>query len=208
MSKAAKNARASRPALILPALAFLFEVWVWDRLVAVVRWFLDQIPWAELRRRGRAQFNQWPATVSVLTFGVPFVVVEGGCTVSVVLIALGHVLLGTLLYIVLKIALLTMVALIFDLTKEKLLTLPWFVFLYERLGVLHDYAHRIVAPYRESARRFLRRFRRQAHAWLLRFAAQWRIGRGSLLSGIDSDWGRLANPRRARHRSGPFDAGS
>jgi hypothetical protein len=179
--------RTLRPALIMLALAFLFEVWVWDHLVAAIRWILDQIPWAEFRRRGRAQFNRWPAIVSVLTFGVPFLIVEGGCTVSVILVALGHILLGTLLYISLKILLLTMVALIFDLTKERLMTLAWFVFIHEKLIAFHHYAGEIVAPYREVALRVLRAFRGRARAWRRRFMIQLRAGRSAAVSEIDAD---------------------
>ncbi len=187
MSQATNKARASRPLLFLLALAFLFEVWVWDRLVAAVRWTLDRIPWAEFRERARAQFNRWPAIVSILTFGVPFLVVEGGCTVSVVLVALGHVLMGTLLYILLKIALLTMVALIFDLTREKLMTLPWFVVIYEKLIAFHHYAGEIIAPYREAAMRASRAFLSQARAWRQRLMIQWRGGRSVFISESDAD---------------------
>ncbi len=177
-----------RLVLILLALGFLVEVLIWDHLVAAVRWILDRISWAELRERGRAHFNRWPAIVSVLTFGVPFLIVEGGCTVSVVLIALGHVLMGTLLYISLKISLLTMVALIFDLTKEKLMTLPWFVFGYDKLVAFHHYAGDIVAPYREAAMRALRTLASQGRAWIRRFMMPSRTGgQRAAISETDAD---------------------
>lgn len=159
--------------MLLLALVFLFETWIWDSLVAAVRWVLDQIPWAEFRRRARAQFNRWPAIVSVLAFGGPFLVVEGGSTYSVVLMALGHVLMGVAIYMFLKLALLTLVALIFDLTKEKLMSLRWFAFLYEKIQALHHYASQIVAPYREGARRVLRKFRRRSRAFWRRLCVQW-----------------------------------
>lgn len=173
----ADRSRTSRSALLLLALVFLFETWIWDRLVAAIRWILDRIPWAELRGRARAQFNRWPAIVSVLAFGLPFLVVEGGSTFSVVLIALGHILLGAVVYVVLKLALLSIVALIFDLTKEKLMSLPWFVFLYEKLLALHDYANRIVAPYRLAARRAVRRFRGRSRSVWRRLVEQGRADR-------------------------------
>jgi hypothetical protein len=173
--------------MFLFAAAFLFEAWIWDRLVSAVRWILDRIPWAEFRGRARARFNRWPAIVSVVSFGVPFLVVEGGCTVSVVLIALGQVLIGTFLYIFLKICLLTMVAVIFDLTKEKLMTLSWFVLIYDKLAALHHYAHQLIAPYREGAMRLLRKFRGPFRAWQWRFAVRSRAGRASALPEAEVD---------------------
>jgi hypothetical protein len=154
--------------MLLLALAFLFESWVWDRLVAAVRWVSDRIPWEAFRERARARFNLWPATVSVIVFGLPFVIVEVGSTFSLILIALGRVLVGLALYLFLKLALLTVVAVVFDLTKEKLMTLPWFVFLYEKLLALRQYAFRIVAPYRERALRAMDRLRSQSRAFWLR----------------------------------------
>jgi hypothetical protein len=160
----AERTRVSRPALFLLALAFLFESWIWERLVAAARWILDRIPWEEFRERARARFNQWPAIVSVLAFGLPFLLVEAGTTVCVVMMALGHVLMGAAIYVGLKLALLTAVAFVFDLTKEKLMSLPWFVFLYEKILALHRYADRVVAPYRQAALRALREFRSYSRA--------------------------------------------
>ncbi len=154
--------------MLLLAVVFLFESWIWDRLVAAERWISDRIPWAEFRDRARKKFNQWPAIVSVLVFGLPFLIVEFGSTLSVILIALGRVVVGVALYIFLKLALLTVVAVVFDLTRDKLMTLPWFVFIYEKLLALHHYAVGIVAPYREGAMRALRKFRSRSRAlWRL-----------------------------------------
>ena len=40
---------------------------------------------------------------------------------------------------------------IFDLTKHRLMTMPWFVRAYEKVMAFHHYADRIVAPYKEAA---------------------------------------------------------
>lgn len=173
--------------MLLLALVFLFEIWIWDRLVAAARWISDRIPWAEFRERARARFNRWPAIVSVLAFGLPFLVVEGGSTVSVVLMALGHVMIGTALYLALKLVLLTLVALIFDLTREKLMSLPWFVFLYEKLLALHHYADLFVAPYRKRALRALRRFRCRARALWRRLVVQWRANQDPAITYLKVD---------------------
>jgi hypothetical protein len=58
---------------------------------------------------------------------------------------------GAALYVVMKIFGLCLVPVIFELTREKLLALPWFAFLYEKFEALHAMARRFVAPYRERA---------------------------------------------------------
>jgi hypothetical protein len=173
--------------MLFLAVAFLFESWVWDRLVAASKWVSDRIPWAAFRERARARFKKWPAIVSVLVFGLPFLIVEGGSTFSVILIALGHVMVGCALYVFLKLALLTVVAIVFDLTKEKLMTLPWFVFLYEKLLALHQYASRIVAPYREGAMRVVRQVRSRARAVWSRVVVQWRAERTPAVVYVKAD---------------------
>lgn len=163
----------SRLLMVVFALAFLFETWVWGGMVAIMRWAARSIPWAAFRARAQSIINRLPAFVSVLLFGVPVVVGELGSAASVVLIAMGHVLMGALIYLLLKLFMLTLVALVFDLTRDKLMTLPWFVVVYNYFHKWHEWALELVAPYRKAAARVLR----DASAAAL---AQWRRLRSDL----------------------------
>ena len=80
--------------------------------------------------------------------------------------ATGHLLIGGTMYIALKIVGVSLIPVIFDITREKLMTLPWFVFLYEQFERVHAMAMRFVAPYRVAALDFLRRARDTAWATL------------------------------------------
>jgi hypothetical protein len=66
----------------------------------------------------------------------------------------------------------SLIPVIFDITREKLMTLPWFVFLYEQFERLHAMAIRFVAPYRVAAAGLLRRVRDTARAIGARFYAE------------------------------------
>ena len=77
-----------------------------------------------------------------MLFGVPFVLVEVGRLGCVLLIAIGHIVAGAILYVALKIVGLGLVAVIFDLTRDKLLTMPWFASVYDRFAAFHDFAER------------------------------------------------------------------
>jgi hypothetical protein len=171
--------------MLILALAFLFETWVWDSLVAAFTWLARHIPWQRIRRATIDIINRLPAIFAVLLFGVPFVAMEAGCAVAVVLIALGHVIIGTILYGLLKLFGVSLIALIYDLTREKLMTLGWFVWLYERFERLHALARELVKPYREAALAYLRELKARA-------SALWR-GRG------------LAPATKNRESSKPFE---
>jgi hypothetical protein len=78
--------------------------------------------------------------------------------------AMGYVVTGAILWIVLKVLSLALIPAIFDLTQHKLMTMPWFVVAYEKVIAWHHYADRIVAPYKHAAAALLRQWRRRAGA--------------------------------------------
>jgi len=148
--------RPSRLIALPLALVFLFETWVWRKLVALARFVAQRLPWERFRDASRRFVDRMPAIVSVLLFGVPLLVSEGGAFVSVVMMATGHVFMGMALYIGMKIFGLLLVPVIFEITREKLLALRWFAYLYSKFEALHAMAHRFVEPYKEAAKQWAR----------------------------------------------------
>jgi len=144
--------RPSRLLALPLAVAFLFETWVWRKLVALAGVLAALLPWVKFRDAARRFIARAPAFVAVVLFGVPLLVAEGGAFISVVTMATGHVFAGVALYVLMKIFGLFLIPVIFEITREKLMTLPWFVFLYEKFEALHAMVARFVAPYREWAR--------------------------------------------------------
>jgi hypothetical protein len=140
--------RPSRLLALPLAVAFLFETWVWSRLVALARALSELLPWVRFRDAARRGIARAPAVVAVLLFGVPLAVSEVGAFISVVTMATGHLFAGMALYVLMKIFGLVLVPIIFEITREKLMTLPWFVWAYAKFEALHAMASRFVAPYR------------------------------------------------------------
>ena len=161
--------RPSRLAALPLALAFLFETWVWRKVVALARLIAELLPWERFRDWARRGLNRAPAFFSVLLFGIPLVVSEFGAFVSVVLMATGHLFAGMALYVLMKIFGLLLVPVIFEITREKLLSLPWFAYLYGKFEALHALAHRFVAPYREVAQEWAREVAASARGALRAF---------------------------------------
>jgi hypothetical protein len=148
-----RRGNLSQALLLLLALAFLFETWIWDRVVAIGRRVVALVPWVEIRAVLIRLIDRLPVWVVLLTFGIPFVVAEAGAAFCVFIAATGHILAGSVGYIVVKTFGFGLVVPIFDLTRERLLTLPWFAYLYEKLLAFHHFALGLIAPYRAAARK-------------------------------------------------------
>jgi hypothetical protein len=147
-----------RALLVLLALAFLFETWIWDRVVAAAQRLATLINWAAIRAALRRVIERLPVGVALLLFGIPFVVAEGGAFVCVLFAAMGHVVAGAIGYTAIKIVGFGLLAPIFDLTKPKLMTLPWFAFVYDKAVVFHHFALGLIAPYRAAAQKLASEF--------------------------------------------------
>jgi hypothetical protein len=144
--------RPSRLLALPLALIFLFETWVWRKIVVLARALADILPWVRFRDAARRFIARAPAFVAVLLFGVPLAVSEVGAFISVVTMATGHLFAGMALYVLMKIFGLILVPIIFEITREKLMTLPWFVWVFEKFERLHAFVARFVAPYKQWAR--------------------------------------------------------
>jgi hypothetical protein len=158
--------------MLLLAVVFLLDAWVWQRCVAFGRWLAGVIPWRRMKARIAAAIAVVPAPVALVIFLIPLAIVEPFKIVSLWLVATGHPIFGILGWVAMQFAGVGLVAVAFDLTREKLLSMPWFVWVYEKFLAFHDYAHRLVAPYKEAALRELRGLRDRARAYWARLKAR------------------------------------
>jgi len=168
VSELQNQVRPPRWAIVIFALALLFETWIWNRLNAALRAFVALIPWTQLKARIAAAIDLLPAPAALLLFVIPLVFVEVMSFFSVVLFATGHFILGAAAYVGIKILGLGLVVAIFDLTRDKLMTMPAFVYCYEKVMAFHDYAHHLVEPYKQAARAYLAAARDRATAYITR----------------------------------------
>ena len=159
-----KGFRLRRVALLALSMACLAVASVWDGLVAIGRVVAGVVPWARFKHAFAALVDRLPAALVLLIFLVPFLIVEPLLVVATVAIAMGYVVLGAIAWIVLKLLAISLIPAIFDLTKHRLMTMPWFVRAYEKVMAFHHFADQIVAPYKEAAAAVLRQWRVRAAA--------------------------------------------
>jgi hypothetical protein len=167
--------RLTHSLLILLALVFLFEAWLWRHLEPIVAWLVACIPLAAVKTSLTTTIAKLPPAATLVVFVVPFILLLPLKFLEVWLIV-KHQWLGAILVVVFaKLLGLGVTAFIFEVTKPKLMKLGWFRWLYERVLGWLDWAHALVDPIKQRIRRLLRIFApgRAGRA----FKLLWRIRR-------------------------------
>jgi len=159
-----KHHRLRRSALLALAMVFLALAWAWDWLIAIERAVVGLFAWTRLKQAFVALVDFLPAPAVLLIFLVPVFIVEPLLVVATVAIGMGHVVSGAIAWILIKVFGVGLIVAIFDLTQHRLMTMPWFAWVYGKFMAFHQYAHRIVAPYKHAAAARFRHWRRRAAA--------------------------------------------
>jgi hypothetical protein len=137
-----------RPLLLIVAAIYLVEAWFWARFVALGRRVADALPWEAFKAAVKRGIDRLPAPAALAVFVVPVILVEPLKVLCIALFAHGHWILGLIGFVVLKFVGLALIAFVFDLTREKLMTMGWFVVFYGRVMAFHAWAHALVEPYK------------------------------------------------------------
>jgi hypothetical protein len=149
--------RLFRPLLVLLALVFLFEAWLWTHLAPVVAFIVARIPFRAMKAAIVSWIDGLPPAATLVVFIVP---------VLLLLVPLKFLEVWTLVhgYWVSAIAVLVFAKLIgvgvcafmFDITRPKLLQLAWFRRLYDRVITWLDWAHAVTDPIKQRLRSYFR----------------------------------------------------
>ncbi len=139
--------RLTRPFLLLLAAGFLFEAWLWDKLTEAGHWLRGCIPFQAFKRWVATIIARIPAWAALLLFAIPVIIVQPLKFAALWLMVQGHVVLGLLGFVAIKIVGFGTMAFLFDLTRDKLMTFGWFAWLYQRVLWLRAKASAFIAPY-------------------------------------------------------------
>ena len=152
--------RLTRPLLILLAIVFLIEAWLWRHLEPIVEWIVAQIPLRAVKAWVAGDHSQAAA-------GGHAGRVRRACRDAVSVQAARAVAAGAQALDrrehrpgLAKLVGVAVTAFVFEVTKPKLLKMAWFRWLYEHVLAWLDWAHDLVAPIRRRIKRLLRIFRR------------------------------------------------
>lgn len=169
--------KISKPFWFVFAALFLFEVWAWDKLGGLLKRLVAAIPLAALKQALVRGLDKLPPPVVLLVFLIPIGVIEPFKIVGLWLIAHHHIILGALAFVAAKFFGLGVVAFLFDVTREKLLSMQWFARFYEWVMEIRQRAHEFLEPYKQRIREAMAPFKEQFKAMLASFAPHGRWGR-------------------------------
>jgi hypothetical protein len=165
----------TRPLLILLAIIFLIEAWLWSHLQPIVAWVVARIPLPAVKARIAGAVRKLPPSATLVVFIVPVAMLFPFKLLGLWLLAHKHWIAASIVLVLAKLVGVAVTAFVFEMTRPKLLKLGWFRWLYEHVLAWLDWAHRLVAPIKQRIRRLLRIFRPKRAGRALRLL--WRIRR-------------------------------
>lgn len=162
--------RIVKSLITIPLALWIFlEEWVWDSVLAFMRWLgkLPPIHWLE------TQVSKLPPYAALIVFLVPAVVLFPFKLAALWLMAHGHKMYGVAVFIIAKIIGTAFLARIFSLTKPALMTIGWFNKAYTAIDAWKQrlYAYVRALPTYQRIKAWAREIKESVKAW-------WRARRG------------------------------
>ena len=136
-----------RSLLTLLAMVFLLETWIWDVFATAGRWIGAHVPFEKFKAAVARLIAKLPPLAALVLFAIPGLVVLPFKIGGLWLIASGHVIAGGAVFLAAKVAGVGVAAFLFELTRDKLMTMGWFATLYKLVMGWRDWAHRLADPY-------------------------------------------------------------
>ena len=147
--------RLLQPLWVLLAIIFLIEAWLWDHLEPIVA---RVVAWIPLRA-----FKQWLAdrvdslspAMTLIVFVVPLIPLFPLKLVGLWLLANQYWFSAVSLILFAKFLGVGVTAFLFDVTRSKLLEMPWFEALYNYVMALRAKANALVDPIKRRIREMI-----------------------------------------------------
>ena len=141
-----------KPVWVFLAVVFLIEAWLWEHLAPIVARLLALVGWNRVKASIAAFIMRLPPPAALLLFIIPSLLLIPFKIAGFYFIAHEQFVLGAATYLLAKFVGLGVVAFIFDLTRDKLLSMAWFARFYHWVMLVRDWAHRQVDPIKRRIR--------------------------------------------------------
>lgn len=148
--------RLFKPLWVLLAVVFLIEAWLWDHLQPIVERVVARIPLRAFKRWLAANIEALSPALTLVVFIVPLIMLFPLKLVGLWLLTHGYWLGAIATTVFAKVAGVGVTAFIFDVTRPKLLQMPWFKRLYDLVLALRARAAALVDPIKLRIREALR----------------------------------------------------
>ena len=148
--------RLLQPVWVLLAVIFLIEAWLWDHLEPIVAWFVALIPLRAFKAWLAERIDALSPAMTLIVFFVPVIPLFPLKLVGLWLLTHEYWLSAVVTIIFAKFLGVGVTAFIFDVTRPKLLEMPWFERLYEFIMGLRAKAATLVEPVKQRMLEMLR----------------------------------------------------
>lgn len=169
----------SRAFWTLLAVLFLALSWAWEVFAPLVAALVALIPLEHLKERIARFLDRLPPYPTLLIFLIPLVVSEVVKAFAIVLFARHLIISGAFVYLLGEIIRFALVAYLFNLCREKLLSIPWVKWTYDQFVRAHHWANAQTAPIKEAIRQALHDagLNGKPGRYLDKVMAVWRLAR-------------------------------
>jgi hypothetical protein len=166
--------RLLQPIWILLAIIFLIEAWLWDHLEPVVARVVAALPLRAFKQWLSDRVDSLSPAMTLIVFIVPIIPLFPLKLVGLWLLTHEHWMsaIGTIIFA--KFLGVGVTAFIFDVTRSKLLEMPWFEKLYEFVIGLRAKAMALVDPIKQRIMDVLRGNREGWSSRMLRLIQRFR----------------------------------
>src|ERR1700726_4525642 len=148
--------RLLQPFWILLAIIFLIEAWLWDHLEPIVAWVVSQIPLRTFKQWLADRVDTLSPAMTLIVFIVPVIPLFPLKLVGLWLLTHEYWFSAILTIIFAKFLGVGVTAFVFDVTRPKLLEMPWFERLYEFVLALRAKATALVDPIKQRIMEIMR----------------------------------------------------
>lgn len=157
--------RLLQPFWVLLAIIFLIEAWLWDHVEPIVARVVAWIPLHALKQWLADRVDALSPAMTLIVFVVPLIPLFPLKLVGLWLLANQYWFSAVSLILFAKIVGVCVTAFLFDVTRSKLLEMPWFEALYNFVMALRAKATELVEPVK---RRILEMISGDGDGWTAR----------------------------------------
>ena len=148
--------RLLQPFWVLLAVVFLIEAWLWDHLEPIVERIVALIPLRAFKTWLAERVDTLSPAMTLIVFAVPVIPLFPLKLVGLWLLTHEYWLSAGVVIVFGKFIGVGVTAFIFDVTRSKLLEMPWFEKIYEFIMALRARAAALVEPVKRRIRDMLR----------------------------------------------------
>ena len=176
--------RLSRAMWMTLAVIFLIESWLWDHVRDGLRAFARLI--------GLERFDPWLRKVvsklsppmTLVLFIIPGAMIFPFKLVALALLASGRIISGVIAIFAAKAFALGVMAVLFDICRDKLMQMQWFCHFYSLMLAINAWAHNLMAPVRRRIAGIVAQLRERLAPIMQRITQTGRLNVGRRLARI------------------------